>query len=635
MARQCLYGFLLCMIAFSATAQPEPTDTTVTLSTHVVYTEILRPHPSFKGVTIQTDSLLKNGRSSLAEVLRYNTSIFVKSYGGNGVASLSFRGTGAQHTQVYWNGLNIGSPSLGQSDFSSLNLDAGDNVELRYGLSSLVDGAGGLGGSISLNSRGNWNDTLNINLLQEVGSFKRYRTSLSVGARRKKLVTKTGYYRTTAANNFPFQNIALPDHPVQELQHSNWFNEGIYQRFHWQGNVKNYMSAQAWYNRVDRELPPLQTQAVAKDENLTDQLLNAVIDWRHFEDKSWWSVSTGISTGENSLLNYTDSFFSTISHTSWQSNAQYNQWFWGHRFSLKVNARSQLDQVVSSGFDSDVQEFRSTVAANLDYFANKWQGTILLREQLVGEAFSPLLGAFGLLYKVNKKNTVKGNVARNYRYPTLNDRYWNPGGNPGLLPEESVSYELGFTHKKRINKLYLDAEVTAFSNQVDNWILWAPTGNFWSPQNVKKVHNKGAELEFRGTVSSQKMKVDGAVSYTYTESKNVAFYVPNEAGIEQQLIYVPYHKLNGGVTVHYAGFRLNYSQQYTGRYFISTDNLSYMPAHTVADVNLSYTIPINGKQELNIACSVRNLMDWQYQTLPYRAEPGRNYAVRIAYQFKK
>lgn len=282
-----------------------------------------------------------------------------------------------------------------------------------------------------------------------------------------------------------------------------------------------------------------------------------------------------------------------------------------------------------------MQQFRGSVYANLDFFANKWKATLLIREAFVAEELSPLLGAFGLLYEVNPQHTLKANIARNYRYPTLNDRYWNLGGNPNLLPEESVSYELGYSLKKRFNKLTINSEITAFSNQVDNWILWAPTANYWSPQNVKKVNNRGTEVEFRGRLSQQRFSVDGALSYAYTESKNIAFYSQNEAGLNQQLIYVPYHKLNGGISLNFERLSLNYSQHYTDRYFISTDNLAYMPAHTVADATLSYRLPINEKQDLRFAFSVRNLMDWQYQTLPYRPEPGRNYSVRISYQFKR
>ena len=63
----------------------------------------IRANTTFKEQQMDTDSLAEIGRLTLAEALQNHTGIFVKSYGGNGVASLSLRGTGASHTKVFWN----------------------------------------------------------------------------------------------------------------------------------------------------------------------------------------------------------------------------------------------------------------------------------------------------------------------------------------------------------------------------------------------------------------------------------------------------------------------------------------------------------------------------------------------------
>ena len=45
----------------------------------------------------------------------------------------------------------------------------------------------------------------------------------------------------------------------------------------------------------------------------------------------------------------------------------------------------------------------------------------------------------------NEKNklTIRAQVARGYRVPTLNDRYWIPGGNPDVVPEDAIHFEGG------------------------------------------------------------------------------------------------------------------------------------------------------------------------------------------------
>ena len=56
--------------------------------------------------------------SDLGRLLSYRTPIFLKFYSISGLASPSFRGTSAGHTQVFWEGIPLNSPTLGQVDFS-------------------------------------------------------------------------------------------------------------------------------------------------------------------------------------------------------------------------------------------------------------------------------------------------------------------------------------------------------------------------------------------------------------------------------------------------------------------------------------------------------------------------------------
>ena len=74
--------------------------------------------PGYKKITIDSSILMNYSHSTLADLLSENSEIFIKSYGMGGTATPSFRGTGASHTQIDWNGININNPMLGQSDLS-------------------------------------------------------------------------------------------------------------------------------------------------------------------------------------------------------------------------------------------------------------------------------------------------------------------------------------------------------------------------------------------------------------------------------------------------------------------------------------------------------------------------------------
>ena len=65
-------------------------------------------------------TLKENIALSMADVLTFNSPIFVKNYGRATLSTVAFRGTSASHTQVTWNGMRINSPMLGTVDFSTI-----------------------------------------------------------------------------------------------------------------------------------------------------------------------------------------------------------------------------------------------------------------------------------------------------------------------------------------------------------------------------------------------------------------------------------------------------------------------------------------------------------------------------------
>ena len=98
---------------------------------------------------------------------------------------------------------------------------------------------------------------------------------------------------------------------------------------------------------------------------------------------------------------------------------------------------------------------------------------------------------------------LKASVARNYRYPTLNDRYYQPGGNPDLRPEHGFTYDGGisFALGGEAEGYTLRGEATLFDSHIDDWILWVQARRgYWTPRNVRKVHNYGAETKVDASV---------------------------------------------------------------------------------------------------------------------------------------
>ena len=67
---------------------------------------------------------------TVAELLSENSVIYIKSYGSGGLSTASFRGTGAGHTQLTWNDININNPMVGQFDLSLVPAGFIDDINI-------------------------------------------------------------------------------------------------------------------------------------------------------------------------------------------------------------------------------------------------------------------------------------------------------------------------------------------------------------------------------------------------------------------------------------------------------------------------------------------------------------------------
>lgn len=589
---------------------------------------------TFKEERISADSLGQVGRLTLGEALRDYTGIFVKSYGGNGVATLSFRGTGASHTKVFWNNLDVGSPMLGLADLSTIPVNAFDELNVQYGFASLSDGSGALGGSLRLDNTANFQSGNSIQLQQMAGSFDRYQSSIKLNLGTKKFRSETQIYYYTAKNDFSYPDITQADRPEKVMQNSAYKQEGAIQNFYYRLSGKKMLSLKAWYNHVDRELPPTIIGNMDTKDRLEDYSLSAVAEYNQEGEKSNLKVNSGLVKADNIFINGGSQKKDNNRFVSWQNNLRYQ-----YRFSKKIESESGISyryDVANSGkYEEQESRNHSSVFSNWQYhFSEKGGLSLLLREELINQTFSPLIGSIGAYQNVGTKSKVRVNVARNYRYPTLNDFYWDPGGNPDLKPEQSWNLEAGYDYtvfNSDESRNHQKVAVTGFYNLVDDWIQWVPQANYTTPVNLKKVENAGVEIETSGSLKFGNWRLSNRVSYAYTHSTTVEVY-GDENG-NGQLPYVPYHKVSGGLSLQLKKWELRYSQNYTSRYYTTAGNDVYMPSYTVANVSLLHkNLLKSDKHKLSAAFTVFNIFNYPYQVLPYRPEPGINFSVQLNYQ---
>ena len=175
MMRRVVYILALFLVAFSARAE-ERDWLRDGLEIPDVEVVARRPMRDIGVEQTKIDSMMlhQNISLSMADILTFNSSIFVKNYGRATLSTVAFRGTSPSHTQVSWNGMKINSPMLGMTDFSMIPAYFIDDASLLHGTSSVNETGGGLGGSVKLSTKPAESKGFGLQYIQGIGSFKTF-----------------------------------------------------------------------------------------------------------------------------------------------------------------------------------------------------------------------------------------------------------------------------------------------------------------------------------------------------------------------------------------------------------------------------------------------------------------------------
>jgi vitamin B12 transporter len=618
------------------------------------------PNPRIPGGRVwQIDSiaLASAQMSNLSDLFRELPSVAVKRYSPGGLATPTIRGTGAGHVQTYWEGLPLNSPMLGQNDFAIGGGSLFNQVGLRYGGTSLVEGSGGLGGSINLSNLSLPATTPNyqLSIRTQYASFHNPSGNMELATATGKWTTLTKIYLASARNDFPFRNAGLAGTPVQRLPNAGYLQGGGLQEISRKMGMHT-LTARCWGLGSDRHLPPTMI-TVNAGELQEDHAVRSMLEWKMYRRgatlktrAAWFRES---SVYHNPLAGI---LAPTLLHRwTLQSDFTPSVKNLQDKFRGTAGFRLLYDQATSQGYTQPVNQFTGTAHAKGETtLAGKHNIVLLLREEWWHDHPSPLMAYLGSQWFLSPYDLcIQASLSRNARNPTLNDLYWVPGGNPELDPERSLGGEASLVystyHPAQSSFEYKDqgvhAEVGGYWNRVTDWILWVPvTGAIWQPQNVQQVTAAGAEAIFKRIGYVEKLRYDIQAQYTFSSSRNQDGH---------QLIYTPQHTGSLSWNLNWKGWNLHYFQDWNSRRYTVMDNSQWIKGFSTADASIGYKGRLYNKLEADpsmlplgtpylapyhrgtwmLQAGVRNLTHAQYQTVAWRPMPGRSIFVRLDITF--
>lgn len=617
-----------------------------------------------KETKVDTAILQEKMNLSLSELLSENTSVFIKSHGRGALATASFRGTAASHTKVNWNGININSPMAGMVDFSLIPVYIIDDMNLKHGSASIADQSGGLGGSININNIVDWNNKFSMKYMQGIGSYNTYDEFLQVAVGNKKIQSKTRVYHNYSKNNYTFINRGIGDidpatgeivNPLDTNDLADYTRYGILQELSYMPNVNNVLSLKWWGQHADRTIPRATSYEGPDNSNLNNQkdVDNKIVaDWKRYGEKGKLLVRSGYSGKQldYALRNYVPglglvpAIYSESTQNSFLNTVSYTYKF-NQKFSVESSFDGNFHDVVSrdsvkrTGYEQQRVELSYFFALRRK-FADRLNLNLMVRQDWVDFAHVPFVPFIGFDLRLIKKKDLllKGNIGRNYHQPSLNDLYWQPGGNPDLLPEKGISYELGMEYQLTGKKHRLKTEVTLYRSDIDNWIIWIPSyKGYWEPRNIKKVLSQGVELNTQLNGSLGKLKYRVAGTYSYTSSINYGDpLVWGDESYGKQLVYVPLHSGNIMLSLDYRDFTITYQHNsYSERYTTSSNDVSrrdWLYPYFMNDLSIGKEVKIK-KYTISTNLKIHNLFNETYHSVLYRPMPGRNYMFLLMIKF--
>ncbi|MDA3930525.1 MAG: TonB-dependent receptor, partial [Prolixibacteraceae bacterium] len=280
-------------------------------------------------------------------------------------------------------------------------------------------------------------------------------------------------------------------------------------------------------------------------------------------------------------------------------------------------------------------EFEQHLDVYLSYFyqpIKELKATVNLRQMFVSNYKAPFTPSLGAEYTVfdqkNKDLTLTTSIAKSYRIPTFNDRFWGTQGKPDLKPENGFIIDAGSKYYFGDKSLNTCIKLNVFYMNIDDWIEWR-LFSVWEASNVQQVISKGIELNTNTNFDIGKFSSNIILNYSLNSAQKIDSKETGEL-INQQLIYTP---LNIG-NIIYSVSRKNISVfangLLTGKRYVeyALNNRESLPAYFLTNCGISYTKNIkNHRAKLTI--SGNNLFNVDYQNEQFYAMPGRNYQISI------
>ncbi|SKB71210.1 iron complex outermembrane recepter protein [Soonwooa buanensis] len=562
---------------------------------------------------IKSDEVLRNA-TSLSDLLSFQTPIYIKENGRGMVSSPSFRGTTAQQTAFVWNGININSQFLGQGDINNISLLGYDNISVKYGGGSVLYGSGAIGGSIHLNNSFGYNKGFQGQLFSEYASYETLNSLLKSSFSNDKFSFQFSLSHNQSKNDYEVEKYYVNRNGAYD-------NTGVNLGFAYKADDKNEIYSQSQIFDATQNYPLL------SEFSTPSKYLS-----RTFRSLAGWNFKNEKIKNDFKIAYLTDDYqyYLDSNIPNAKTGGSIKQYLTKNDFKYQLNASSEINflgeigQVEAKGFNTGISSIkRAQGSAGLlyrNFYSKNFSWELGAKKEYIENVKSPFLFSAAGNFTINNFYSLKLSASKNFRAPTFNDLYWEPGGNKDLKPEKSYQFEISQTVKWK----FLQASLSPYYMDIKDMIRWVPgAGGIYHATNTAHVKSYGVEAQLGAEQKFGDFGYRAMLGYAYTNSEDQA--------LKKQLAFVPFHKVNFGADFSYKIVTLHLQTIWNSKIFSdtqSTDKLALDPFYVInvgADVDVI--------KSLKLGFKVNNLTSEVYRTVVGYYMPKRNYAINMNFNF--
>lgn len=559
-------------------------------------------------IVLDREQIQQQNARDLGDILRYHAGIDIGRNGGPGqTTSIFMRGSESDHVLVLIDGVRINPGTIGVSAIQNIDPDLVQRIEIVKGPRSSLYGSDAIGGVINVITRLPETDTNRMNFSVGAGSFDTLDLSGQVGFGTQDSGGSIG------ASWHDTEGFATRADATDDHGHDNISVTGSY----WQDFNNHRLELDLWHSAGNTEYAGFPA-TLTLDQDYTNQSLQASLIsninevWQSRLNVAY--IVDDIQQNQPSFAGTEDFLITNRLSVDWQNTFTdaYN-----NRLVAGIYAYDENADVLS--FGSPYEESTNVVEAYTEYGlkGERYDVSLAARYTDQDDFGSAITWHADATWILNTQWQFTLAAGAGYRAPDATDRF-GFGGNPDLVTEESLTYELGLRYRPSSQHV---VELRVFDQQVDNLINFVVTS--FSPfeginQNIDETRTKGYELSHKYVNNNVRIETDLTRQSPEDETTGLTLLRRAEETLTTNAYY-QFGKNTIGLNVLATGKRPDIDAV--------TFSRIESPGYVLAGLSYSYELPRNWLMRAKID----NLLDTDYQTASGFNQAKRSYYLEFTY----